>query len=52
MIAKDDMLVPPSAGLFLASQLRARSLFMMGGHACNVVNAEHFNGKVLEFLRS
>jgi aminoacrylate hydrolase len=50
--AKDDMLVPPSASLFLAQQLRARGLIMSGGHACNVVNADHFNNKVLEFLRS
>jgi aminoacrylate hydrolase len=50
--ARDDMLVPPAAGSFLAQQLRARALRMSGGHACNVVNAEHFNRKVLEFLRS
>lgn len=49
--AKDDMLVPPSAGFFLASQLRAHSLSMTGGHACNVTNAAHFNTEVLEFLR-
>ena len=52
VIANDDMLVPPSASWFLARQLRAHSLRMSGGHACNVVNADHFNTKVLEFLRS
>ena len=50
--AKDDMLVPPSASQFLARQLRAKSLLMIGGHACNVTNVQHFNGKVVEFLRS
>lgn len=50
--AADDMLVPPAASRSLARQLRARALTMSGGHACNVVNAPHFNRKVLEFLRS
>ena len=50
--AKDDMLVPPSASQHLARQLRARSMLMTGGHACNVINAQHFNDKVIEFLRS
>lgn len=50
--AKDDFLVPPTASIGLARQLRARSLLMTGGHACNVVNAAHFNTKVIEFLRS
>lgn len=49
--AKDDMLVPPSAGMFLTRQLRGRSLTMSGGHACNVVNAQHFNTKIIEFLK-
>ncbi|UVO55490.1 pyrimidine utilization protein D [Sphingomonas sp. SUN039] len=50
--AKDDMLVPPSASMSLASELRGRGLVMSGGHACNIVNADHFNTKAIEFLRS
>ena len=54
LVAKDDMLVPASAGDRLHAELRGRSMRTMawGGHACNVTDPAIFNRLVLDFLRS
>lgn len=54
LVADDDMLVPPSAGLRLYKELGGTWIEVMpsGGHACNVTNPALFNHIVLDFLRS
>ena len=50
--AKDDMLVPPRAGMALADGLRNAGLGMpdFGGHACNVTYPDNFNAFILAWL--
>ncbi len=53
LVAKDDMLVPASAGELLAGELGAAGLAMLpiGGHACNITQPERFNEPVLAWLQ-
>ena len=49
--AEDDMLVPASCSERLAEALPAARLELMaGGHACNLIEAEHFNRIVRDWL--
>lgn len=54
LIARDDMLVPRSAGMRLARELGGAAVDVMpwGGHGCNVTDPTLFNTLVLDFLRS